>query len=186
LPHLSTASTDRDAVLTAAETMVGTGSFTRLTPAAVARTAGVSLEQLRRVFRTRSDLVQAVCEARHQAWFRDLLAGLTPDADPRDQILEVFLYIEHDVAGCCPCLTSVGTGQNVATALASGHLVEVEHLMASLCEEAGFPVFMSDALVLLIEGAAMTVRAKESSAPVRTARTAAAMLMSVYEPSDTF
>jgi hypothetical protein len=40
--------------------------------------------------------------------------------------------------------------------------------------------------VLLIEGAALTVQVKESSAPVRTARTAAAMLMSVYEPSDTF
>jgi AcrR family transcriptional regulator len=183
LPHLSTASADRDALLTAAETMVGTGSFTRLTPASVALSAGVSLEQLRSVFRTRSDLVR---EARHQAWFRDLLASLTPDADPRDQILEVFRYIEHDVAGCCPCLTSVGTGQNVASALASGHLVEVEHLMASLGGKAGFPVFMSEALVLLIEGAALTVQVKESSAPVRTARTAAAMLMSVYEPSDTF
>jgi len=186
LPHLSTASADRDAVLTAAEEMVGTGSFTRLTPASVARSAGLSLDRLRSVFATRSDLVQAVCEARHQAWFRDLLASLTAEADPRDQILEVFLYIEHDQAGCCPCLTGVGTGQNVATALASGHLVEVEHLMTSLCARAGYPVFMSDALVLLLEGAALTVRAKESPAPVRTARTAAAMLLSVYESSDTF
>jgi AcrR family transcriptional regulator len=183
VPLPSTVVPDRAALLAAADAAVGTGTFAKLSHATVAKAAGVTVDDVRQAFPARRDLVEAICVERHHRWFADLRAAVRAVDEPRDRVLEVFTYLEADETGCCPCADTVGTGQHVVEALAVGHLVEVEQFIAELCEEAGLPRVVGDAVVLLVEGAAMTSKVRDRPHPVRAARTAAAMLIAVYEPT---
>jgi hypothetical protein len=160
--------------------------FGNLSHARVGRAAGVTADQVRAVFPARRDLVEAVCMRQHGLWFASLTAVADAQTDPRDQILAVFTFLEADAPECCPCLVVRAGPAGVAEALVAGHFAEVEHYMASLCEAAGLPRFLCDSLLVLVSGAVVTSAVEESKQPARAARTAAAMLMSVYEPATAF
>jgi AcrR family transcriptional regulator len=186
LPPAPSPAPARDALVAAAGSLVKGRYFGNLTHARVGHAAGVSADEVRSLFPARRDLVDAVCMPQHGQWFRSLTTAVSAQADPRDQILAVFAFLEKDAPDCCPCLVVKGGPAGVADALVAGHFVDVEHYMASLCEAAGLPQFLCDSLIVLINGAVVTSTVGASKQPARAARTAAAMLMSVYEPATAF
>jgi hypothetical protein len=186
LPPAPSLAPSRDALVAAAGSLVKGRYFGNLSHARVGQAVGVSADKVRAMFPARRDLVEAVCMHQHGQWFTSLTAAVGVQADPRDQILAVFAFLETDAPDCCPCLIVRGGPAGVADALVAGHFVDVEHYMATLCEAAVLPQFLCDSLIVLVSGAVVTSTVGESKQPARAARTAAAMLMSVYEPATAF
>ncbi|GGK97459.1 TetR family transcriptional regulator [Curtobacterium luteum] len=154
----------------------------------VARRAGVSLDELVAVYPTRHDLVVAVLQRWHGAWNAALDRIAAESDDPRDEVLGVFGYLEQcfaedDWRGCAFINHHAELGrQDPAIAeLSREHFRQVEQHLTQVCSRAGLPAHVAQAILLLVEGARVDSAVQRSAQPARTARLAAAMLMSVYE-----
>ena len=114
----------------------------------------------------------------HAVWLRamETFSGTVPD--PRDRVLSLFSFIasDHTAAPPCPCLHA---GGDVETA--ERHVLELSRLVDRLCREGGYPPPLGHAIVLMIEGALVEAPVMGPDGPTRDARTAAAMLLAVYE-----
>jgi hypothetical protein len=114
----------------------------------------------------------------HDEWLRAMEAHSATVEDPRDRVLSLFSFIadEDTVTPPCPCLRAGGD-----VAKAERHVLELARLVARLCQEGGYPQPLGHAFVLMIEGTLVEAPIIGSSRPTRDARTAAAMLLAVYE-----
>jgi AcrR family transcriptional regulator len=144
----------------------------------IAEAAGLSRPGLDTAFASKDLLVVAALQYRHQEWAGGLRRFVAGFADPGDQVLAVFSY--HG----CSFINSYGElGRNDPTiaGLAEEHLAALEGFVADLCSDADLPTYLADAMTLLIEGAQVEAAIHGTVQPARSARTAAAMLMSVYD-----
>jgi len=98
--------------------------------------------------------------------------------DPRDRVLSLFTFVEDgDVAAPpCPCLHAGGDRE-----VAERHILELSRLVEGLCRDGGYPQPVAHAIVLMLEGTLMEAPVVGALRPARDARTAAAMLLAVYE-----
>jgi hypothetical protein len=119
---------------------------------------------------------------RHREWMQGLLDRESHLQDPRDRLLAVF---EHLEAGLVRDGSHVGAvvahGEPDTADLVRAHLREVEAHVAERCVAAALPEHVGHALTLLVQGARVEAAVHRSVQPARTARTAAAMLLAVYE-----
>jgi len=131
----------------------------------------------------RSAAVVAALRRRHDAWMADLLTVEQGLEDPRDRILAVFGIRERSEhggdAGHCDGTTGVDGGR--LRSEHARHLGRVQGHVAGLCAEAGLPSHLAEAVVLLVQGARLDGVVRGHPGAVRAARTAAAVIMSVYD-----
>ncbi|MBT1667753.1 hypothetical protein KK092_00040 [Curtobacterium flaccumfaciens pv. flaccumfaciens] len=126
---------------------------------------------------------------RHDEWMRGLLEHEAAFDDPRDRLLAVFTHLEHRLVADGHRAWS-DTAHAGAGAAADGtdlvdllhdQLRQVEAHVAERCAAAALPAHLGQALTLLLHGAHVEATVHRSVQPVRTARTAAAMLLAVHE-----
>lgn len=154
----------------------------------VADLAGLHIDAVRAEFPDDRDLVIAALARRHRSWFDGLVLATDAHAEPRDQLLAVFGYLEtgFDDASFRGCAFINGFGEfgrddpGIAH-LADEHLSRTEAHIAGICVRAELPAHLADAVTLLVQGAHVEAAIHRSSRPARSARQAVAMLMSVYE-----
>jgi AcrR family transcriptional regulator len=154
----------------------------------IAEAAGLSRPGLDTAFASKDLLVVAALQYRHQEWAGGLRRFVAGFADPGDQVLAVFSYLETcfaegDYHGCSfiNSYGELGRSDPTIAGLAEEHLAALEGFVADLCTDADLPTYVADAITLLIEGAQVEAAIHGTIQPARSARTAAAMLMSVYD-----
>lgn len=159
----------------------------------VAAHAGMSVDELTEAYPSKQALVVAVLRRWHGAWRRALDHIATTSADPRDEILGIFSYLEECFAdegwrGCAFINGHAELGRQDAeiAALAAEHFRDVESHLTLLCTRADMPAHIAETLSLLVEGARVESAVQGSAKPARSARLGAAMLMSVFEERTAF
>jgi AcrR family transcriptional regulator len=178
---------ERHRLLASADALFDERGFAPVTVGRIARHAGVEPERMHAEFPAKLGLVVEVLRLRHEAWFRGLDQATTAPTDPRDGVLAVFTYLETCFQpGFHGCMFINGYGElgrkePVIAALADEHLAEVERHVADLCRRAALPASIAQAIALLVDGAKVEAAIHGTTQPARTARTAAAMLISVYQ-----
>ena len=174
--------------MAAADALFGSEGVGPVSLARIAAGARVSRPALRAAFPTKRELVVAALQHRHQHWMGGLAAAEQGAEDPRDRLLTVFTYLEQCFAddsyrGCAFIngYGELGRRDPVIRQLADDHLRQVEQHVAVLCGLAGLPAHVAPALTLLLQGAQVEAAIHGSVQPARTARTAAAVLIAVYD-----
>jgi AcrR family transcriptional regulator len=184
-------STEEWAVVVSADALFTAEGIAFVTLDRIAASAGLTRPELDTAFASKDSLVVAALQYRHQDWTAGLRRFVAEFEDPRDRVLAVFSYLETCFADGgyhgCSFINSYGElGRNDPTiaGLAEEHLAELEGFVAGLCTDAELPPYLADAMTLLIEGAQVEAAIHGTTQPARSARTAAAMLMSVYDRPD--
>jgi AcrR family transcriptional regulator len=142
----------------------------------VAAEAGVPTASLRDEFPTKTALVHAARQRGHDDWFADLAACTAAELPPLDRILALFSFLEQQDAEPehPPCVCTASGGRSAAD-----HVDELHEVVGGLVHGADLPAFLTGALCLLVEGTATSF-----AVPARAGRTAAAVLLAVYETDD--
>lgn len=193
-PALYSPTSDRspvdEAIVVSADALFTAEGVTAVDLDRVAVAAKVTAAQLQIAYPSKQKLVVAAFRYRHHDWMTGLRSAESALADPRDQILTVFSYLEscfadHGFRGCAFIngYGELGRLDAVMRDLADAHLREVEQHVAVLCDAADLPLYLASALTLLVQGAQVEAAIHGTVQPARSARTAAAMLMSVYDAS---
>jgi len=193
-PTLNAPAADRspvdEAIVVSADALFTAEGVTAVDLDRVAADAHVTTAQLHVAYPTKRKLVVAAFRYRHQDWMGGLRTAESALQDPRDQILTVFSYLETCFADASfrGCAFINGYGElgrldSVVRDLAHAHLREIEQHVAVLCDAADLPAHLASALTLLVQGAQVEAAIHGTVQPARSARTAAAMLISVYDTS---
>lgn len=146
--------------------------------------AGVSLKRLYREFPSKSSIVMAVLERRHQAWTVGLDARVREAATPRDQLLAIFDYLSQwfcqDTFRGCGFINSfaeVGAVSPEVADYARKHKASFQEYVGQLTKEAGGPPVLAAQLSILAEGAQTTAAIAGSPDAAGQARQAAGVLI---------
>ncbi|MBF4577925.1 TetR/AcrR family transcriptional regulator, partial [Frondihabitans sp. VKM Ac-2883] len=148
-------------LLRAADSLFTEHSIATVTFTDVATRAGLDVAAVQDVFPTKRELLVAVLAYKHQGWVRRLERNGQKIEDPRDEILAVFTCLEECFVdttwrGCCfvNAYAELGREDQGIADLAVEHFTEVERHMAALCLGAELPVYVSQALTILIKAPA--------------------------------
>ncbi|PZF64637.1 TetR/AcrR family transcriptional regulator [Curtobacterium sp. MCPF17_047] len=181
---------DRARVVDAADRVFTAEGAVGLDHAAIATLAGEDQATVRALFPERIDVVVAVLEHRHERWNEGLADAAVGAADARDEILTVFAHLEscfedETWTGCAFIngYGELGRSESRVAALAHEHLRGIEAHLHALAGRAGLPLHVADALSLLVEGANVEAAIHRTTRPARSARLAAATLMTAYAPN---
>ncbi|GAA4680357.1 TetR/AcrR family transcriptional regulator [Frondihabitans cladoniiphilus] len=154
----------------------------------IASSAGFSRGDLDAAFVDKDALVEAVLDARHADWRANIAKGMEAFPDPRDKILSIFGYLEGWFAeetfqGCVFVNAYAELGRDVpwVAVMVLRHKTVFSDLVEALAVEAGLPVIAGTSIALLAEGAQVTAAFTHTVAPAREARTAAAMIIALYQ-----
>ncbi|WP_286345606.1 TetR/AcrR family transcriptional regulator [Frondihabitans sucicola] len=179
---------DRVALIRSADHLFTIGHIRSTTIDAIDAHAHRTRAAFDAVFRDKDDLIVAVLDYRHAAWNRHLADAMAPSADPRDKILSIFSYLETWFAeptfhGCAFVNVYAELGPEIpwAADYAAKHKNVFIDLVTRLALEAGLPESAGTSIALLAEGAQVTAALTRTIAPAREARSAAAMLIALYQ-----
>ncbi|WP_327326875.1 TetR/AcrR family transcriptional regulator [Streptomyces sp. NBC_01210] len=171
-------------VLDAAETLLYGRGLQTVGMDEIRNASGVSLKRLYQLFPSKGRLVEAYLLRRDGRWRAALASHVDARPSQENRILAVFDWLESwfeepDFRGCA-FVNSFGelgaTSEGVAAA-ARGHVDALRRYLAELVAAAGRPAWLSEPLLLLVEGAITTAAISGSSAPAGQAREAARMLL---------
>ncbi|GAA4266592.1 TetR/AcrR family transcriptional regulator [Frondihabitans peucedani] len=179
---------DRVALILSADHLFTIGRIRSTSLGAVEKHAHRSHAAFIKVFRDRDDLIVAVLDYRHAAWNKHLADAIAVSQDPRDKILAIFTYLETWFAeptfhGCAFVNAYAELGPEIpwVADYAARHKHVFIDLVTRLALEAGLPESAGTSIALLAEGAQVTAALTRTIAPAREARSAAAMLIALYQ-----
>lgn len=179
---------NRDALIHSADDLFSVGRIASTTVDDIRRGAGLSQLAFDAEFSGKDDLVVAVLDLRHRTWNAHLDDATAGADDPRDKILAIFGYLETWFAeptfhGCAFVNTYAELGPEVpwVADLAARHKVKFIDRVTGLAVEAGLPESAGTSIALLAEGAQVTAALTRTVSPAREARSAAAMLIALYQ-----
>jgi AcrR family transcriptional regulator len=182
----------RARIVDAADRVFNTSGAAGLTAGRVAEAALTDPDTVQALFPERIDAVVAVLRFRQERWTLGLLAAADGVDDARDEILTVFGHLETSFdddswTGCAFIngYGELGYSEPLVAALADEHLSILEAHLHALAARAELPVHVADALSLLVQGAKVEAGIHGTTRPARSARLAAATLMSAYGPTAT-
>jgi AcrR family transcriptional regulator len=157
----------------------------------VATASGVEIDEIRRLFQSKSGLVEVVLEARHVTWSQHIADATVEVPDSRDKLLAIFGYLEEwfaeDSFQGCVFINSYGElGRNNTriAEMAQRHKESFVALVTDLALDAGLPRELGSSIALLAEGAQVSAAMTRTTSPARDARQAAAMLIALYQDDD--
>lgn len=181
-------SADQEAIVASADALFAVEGVGPVSMARIAADAHVTDAVLRAAFPSKRKLLVAALQNRHHSWMRGLVAAEEVTDNPRDRLLTVFSYLEEcftdaSYRGCAFVngYGELGRSDAGVRQLADDHLRQVEQHVAMLCHLAVLPAHLAPALTLLLQGAQVEAGIHGTVQPARTARTAAAMLIAVYD-----
>jgi AcrR family transcriptional regulator len=146
--------------------------------------AGLPLKRIYALVGGKDELVRRVLERRDVAWRERLARFVAAESDPRRRLLAVFDWLhgwfgEPGFRGCAWINTfgELGGTSPAVAAEARRHKDAVRTWLAGLVADAGEPGWLTDALLLLMEGAMTTAAISGSADPALQARDAARRLL---------
>ncbi|MFE4194295.1 TetR/AcrR family transcriptional regulator [Paenarthrobacter sp. NPDC056912] len=146
--------------------------------------AGVSLKKLYQEFPSKSAIVMAVLERRHDSWTQGLDATVRQAAAPRERLLAIFDYLagwfcQDSFRGCgfINSFAELGAISPEVAEYARKHKESFQEYVGKLSEEAGAPAFLAPQLAILAEGAQTTAAISGTADAAGQARHAAQVLI---------
>ncbi|ASN18799.1 TetR/AcrR family transcriptional regulator [Arthrobacter sp. YN] len=146
--------------------------------------AGVSLKKLYGEFPSKSSIVMAVLEHRHQSWTEGLDATVQRAGTPRERLLAIFDYLagwfcQDSFRGCgfINSFAELGAVSPEVAEYARKHKESFQEYVARLAVEAGAPAYLAPQLAILAEGAQTTAAIAGTSDAAGQARQAAEVLI---------
>jgi AcrR family transcriptional regulator len=148
--------------------------------------SGLPLKRIYALVGGKEELVRRVLERRDVAWRGRLARSVAAEPDPRQRLLAVFDWLhgwfsEPGFRGCA-WINTFGELGGTSTAVAEEarrHKAAVRRDLAGWVADAGQPAWLTDALLLLMEGAMTTAAISGSREPARQARDTATRLLSL-------
>ncbi|MGH3194742.1 MAG: TetR/AcrR family transcriptional regulator [Streptosporangiaceae bacterium] len=179
----------RDAVLEAADRLFYQRGFQSVSMDELRDAAGVPLKRIYASFPSKADLVQAYLARRDERWRDEIERYVTRRSDdPREQLLGVFDALEAWMRHTTPyrgCAFHNAFGELSGTSPSAARLVRdnkhhLREFLARTARRAGLrqPAELALQLMLLAEGALITAAIDDDPAVPRSAKTAAAVLIS--------
>lgn len=146
--------------------------------------AGVSLKKLYQEFPSKSSIVMAVLERRHESWTDGLASTVHAVKEPRDRLLAIFDYLSQwfcqDTFRGCGFINSfaeLGAVSPEVAEYARKHKESFQAYVASLANDAGAPPQLAAQLAILAEGAQTTAAIAGTPEAAGQAREAAKVLI---------
>ncbi|MET4902956.1 MULTISPECIES: TetR/AcrR family transcriptional regulator [Paenarthrobacter] len=146
--------------------------------------AGVSLKKLYQEFPSKSSIVMAVLERRHESWTEGLDAMVRKAPDPRGKLLAIFDYLagwfcQDSFRGCgfINSFAELGAVSPEVADYARKHKESFQEYVAGLAAGAGAPAYLAPQLSILAEGAQTTAAIAGSPEAAGQARQAAEVLI---------
>ncbi|MGO4146828.1 TetR/AcrR family transcriptional regulator [Paenarthrobacter sp. YAF11_1] len=146
--------------------------------------AGVSLKKLYGEFPSKSSIVMAVLERRHQSWTEGLDATVQQAGTPRERLLAIFDYLagwfcQDSFRGCgfINSFAELGAVSPEVAEYARKHKESFQEYVAHLTVEAGAPAYLAPQLAILAEGAQTTAAIAGTADAAGQARQAAEVLI---------
>jgi AcrR family transcriptional regulator len=176
----------RERLLAAADELFYTEGVQTVGIDRVIEHAGVAKASLYNTFGSKEALVRAYLDGRHNGTVERLTRVLERHTDPRERLLAVFeaqgeLFAEPGFRGCAFVTASAEARPgSVVERAADDYRAWVRDLFAGLAEDAGVadPDALARQLQLLYDGAGLAARMDRDPAIARSARAAAAALLS--------
>jgi AcrR family transcriptional regulator len=175
----------RGRVLDAAEQLIYARGIRAVGMDEVRTLSGVALKRIYAFYPSKEALVEAVLDRRDGWWRGRLRAYVERVPDPAERLLAVFDWLgewfaEPGFRGCA-WINAFGEAGATSPAVATQvdrHKRAFAAQLSSWAADAGRPPELADQLFLLAEGAMVTAGIRQTSEPARTARRAAAALLS--------
>jgi AcrR family transcriptional regulator len=146
--------------------------------------AGVSLKKLYQEFPSKSAIVMAVLERRHQSWTEGLDATVRRAVDARAQLLAIFDYLagwfcQDSFRGCgfINSFAELGAISPDVAEYARKHKESFQEYVGQLAKKAGAPAYLAPQLAILAEGAQTTAAIAGTPDAAGQARQAAEVLI---------
>ena len=146
--------------------------------------AEVSLKRLYQEFPSKSSIVMAVLEHRHESWTLGLDAKVRGVDGPRARLLAIFDYLaqwfgEDSFRGCgfINSFAELGAVSPEVAEYAREHKASFQDYVVRLADEAGAPSYLAPQLSILAEGAQTTAAIAGTTEAARQARSAAEVLI---------
>ncbi|MEO3940380.1 TetR/AcrR family transcriptional regulator [Paenarthrobacter nicotinovorans] len=146
--------------------------------------AGVSLKKLYGEFPSKSSIVMAVMEHRHQSWTEKLDATVQQAATPKERLLAIFDYLagwfcQDSFRGCgfINSFAELGAVSPEVAEYARRHKESFQEYVARLALDAGAPAYLAPQLAILAEGAQTTAAIAGTAEAAGQARQAAQVLI---------
>jgi AcrR family transcriptional regulator len=155
---------------------------------AVVHRASLTTDDFDGCFESKTELIEAVLDSRHTTWIGHVQDACDEVDDPRDKILAIFGYLERWFAedtfqGCVFVNSYAELGRNEpwVAAMALRHVTRFTTIVEDLATSAGLPRHTGTSIALLAEGAQTTAALTRSISPAREAKSAAALLIALYQ-----
>ncbi len=155
--------------------------------------AGVAKMTLYNHFASKEELIIAILETRDVEFRESLMAQVNAAGhNPEKRLLAVFDWLENWFAtesfkGCVfiRAASEYPEPTHPIHQAAWRHKIAVQAILTDLCAAAGAtdPVTLATAFSLLIDGAVIAAHATQTTNPARSARTTAAALLQLAQPS---
>ncbi len=175
----------RERILSAADELYYAKGYTAVGMAELRAAAGVSLRRLYTLFPSKSDIVKAVLERRHETWKAAVTARVdAAGPDARERLLAVYSYLQEwfgtQSFNGCAFINAYGelggTDPEVAE-IVREHKASFQRFMTGLVTELGAPPLLASQLSMLAEGAQTTAAISGDPAVAAQARSAAEVLI---------
>lgn len=145
-------------------------------------------QEIASVFASLDLLSEAVVDRRHLVWMGQVQDCCDEVAAPKDKVLAIFNLLERWFAEETFTTTvfstiyaTLGVENPWVVRMAARHLKTFTVLVEDLAVEAGLPKTLGTSIAILAEGAQVTAALTTDPSPAREARTAAAMLIAIYQ-----
>jgi len=180
-----TESEAREKILTAAEDLYYRKGYAAVGMDELRTAAGVSLRRLYALFPSKTDIIAAVLQRKHEEWEAGLAAAVqAAGAEPRDRLLAVYRHLEgwfcaDDFRGCAfiNAFGELGGTHPEIARIVREHKASFQERMEALAAEAGAPPALASQLSILAEGAQTTAAISADPRVAVQAREAAETLI---------
>lgn len=183
----------RERILAAAEELYYRKGFAAVGMDELRTRAGVSLRRLYGVFPSKSDVVEAVLDRKHDEWERALTSRVeAAGSDPRSRLLAVYAYLEEwfcdaGFRGCAfiNAFGELGGTHPEVARIVGAHKASFQQYMAALVRDIGGGGLLASQLSILAEGAQSTAAISGDPRVAGQARQAAEVLIdaAVHHPA---
>lgn len=175
----------RERILAAAEDLYYGKGFAAVGMDELRTAAGVSLRRLYALFPSKSDIVVAVLNRRHEQWENAVARKVAASGpEPRDQLLAVYDYLSEwfctdNFRGCAfiNAFGELGGTHPEVREVVREHKLSFQRYMAGLVQELGASEVLGPQLSILAEGAQSTAAISSDPEAAQQARAAAEVLI---------
>ncbi|WP_148061264.1 TetR/AcrR family transcriptional regulator [Frondihabitans sp. PhB188] len=178
----------RQQILDGADAYFTLHGFRPTTMSQATADCGASEEEIFSVFASLDLLTEAVVDRRHLVWMGRVQDCCDKFDASHDKVLSIFGFLErwfaeeaYKTTVFSTVYTSLGIDNPWVLQMAARHVKAFTTMVEDLAVSGGLPRSLGTSIAILAEGAQVTAALTTDPSPAREARTAAAMLIAVYQ-----